>query len=258
MKRILQTALSLGLAGGWAGPSFALTLTNFPTADTFVRAAAPSANYGGAGNLAVSGPTATNRLGQQNGQFDTLMRFSLAGTVAAFDTAFGAGNWELIGVTLRLTEQAAPNNDLFNRGVGSFEVRWLSSDAWTEGTGNPNTPTTDGVTYNDLPGLLSPANDLSLGVFANAGLNTQQAFSLPLSAAGFRDDVLQGNDVTLHLVAISPDIGFTFNSRSAASLSSRPFLELTAVLVPEPGAVGLLLLGGAVLVSRAIGIRRKL
>jgi hypothetical protein len=163
----------------------------------------------------------------------------------------------LSNVTLRLTEQAAPNNDLFNRGVGSFEIRWLSSDAWTEGTGSPNAPTTDGVAYNDLPSLLSPANDLSLGTFANAGQNIQQAFGLPLSATGFRDDLLQGNDVTLYLVATSPDLGFTFNSRSAAASGSRPLLELTAVLVPEPGTVGLLLLGGALFAGRAIRIRRK-
>jgi len=249
--------LMLSLLSVWASPSSALTLTNLPVADAFVRAAAPTSNYGGAGSLSVSGSAAANQLGQQNGLFDTLMRFSLGATMASFDTALGAGNWTLTGATLKLTEQAAPNNLIFNRGTGSFEIRWINNDSWIEGTGNPNTPTTDGVVYDDLASLLNGLTDVSLGTFANAGLNAQQSFVLPLSHASFLNDLLNGNEVSLYLTAISPEIGFTFNSRSAGAVSSRPFLELTAVAVPEPAAGGLTLLGIVLLASCRFRNRRE-
>src|SRR6267378_3580739 len=47
------------------GFSQTATATLNPEADTFVRSAAPFANYGGAGAIAVSGPTAVNGSNQQ-------------------------------------------------------------------------------------------------------------------------------------------------------------------------------------------------
>lgn len=225
--------------------SNALTVTNPAVADAFVRATMPASNFGGAGSLAVSGASATNAAGYANGVFDTLMRFSPSGAIASFDSAFGPGNWVLSGATLWLTEQAAPTNTNFNRGTGSFEIRWMRSDAWLEGTGNPNSPTTDGVTYNDLSSLLNSLNDVSLGAFGNAGVNALQSFTLPLSNPNFANDVLQGNEVSFYLTALSANIGFTFHSRNSSSVSSRPFLALTAVAVPEPAPATLLTLGFA-------------
>ena len=51
------------------------------------------------------------------------------------------------GATLVVNENGAPNNPVFNRGVGVFEIQWIGSNRWVEGTGTPNTPTTDGVEY---------------------------------------------------------------------------------------------------------------
>jgi len=238
--RHLVLALVVGALPSVAAP---LTVTNLPVADAFVRAATPGLNYGGAGSLSVSGPSATNAAGFANGAFDTLIRFSMSGAVSAFDSAFGPGNWVFSAATLWLTEQAAPANTNFNRGTGSFEIRWMNADGWVEGTGNPNSPTTDGVTYNDLPALLNPGNDVSLGTFSNAGLNALQAFPLPLSHPNFVNDMAQGNEVSFYLTAVTAHIGFTFHSRNSSSAGSRPFLTLTAVAVPEPASVGLLGLG---------------
>jgi hypothetical protein len=253
VKQIIRIALLCSLSAGWVASASALTITNVPVADTFLRSAAPASNYGGAGALSVSGSAAVNRLGQQNGLFDSLMRFSLSGTMSAFDAAYGAGNWTLNSVTLRLTETAAPNSDLFNRGVGQFEIRWLANDLWTEGTGTPTTPTTDGIAYNGLPSLLNAGSDVSLGTFANAGQNTQQGFALPLTDPSFLNDLLHGGTVSLYLTASSSTIGFTFNSRSFATASGRPFLELTASAVPEPAVGGLLALGMLFLTVSRLG-----
>src|SRR5215831_9999949 len=68
--------LSIALAGQ------AATVTVLPDADAFVRSSAPASNYGGGGALSVSGAAAVNGLGQQNGLFDTLMRFPMSNVVS--------------------------------------------------------------------------------------------------------------------------------------------------------------------------------
>src|SRR5262249_25820940 len=156
-------------------------ITVVPDADAFVRSAAPASNYGGSGALSVSGSAAGNDVGQQNGLFDTLMRFPLTNVVTSFDGAFCGQNWVVTRVRLMLTESAAPDNAIFNRGVSGFEVRWLASDAWLEGTGRPNAPTSDGVAWQDLAGIVNSNLDTTLGVFTNAGADGPEYFTLALA-----------------------------------------------------------------------------
>jgi hypothetical protein len=216
-----------------------------PTADAFVRSLDPNHNYGAAGALSVSGSAAVNGSGQQMGLLDSFMRLNTAGPVSAFDTAFGASNWAIQSVVLKLTEQAAPNNPVFNRGVGSFEVRWIGTDSWSEGTGDNKSPTTDGIAYQDEGSVLNTLTDESLGVFVNAYASVEQSFQLALPAA-FVSDLVAGGDVSFFLTAASPSIGFTFNSRNYGTASARPWLEITAEVrevVPEPASLTLLVLG---------------
>src|SRR6185436_8285501 len=100
-----------------------------------------------------------------NGAFDSFIRFNTAAMVASFDSALGTNNWIINGARLRVTELGAPAQALFNRGVGGFEIRWITNDNWIEGTGNPNTPTTTGITFNDEATLVNLITDLSLGTF---------------------------------------------------------------------------------------------
>ena len=139
---VLAVALSVCTAS-------ALTIDLNPDADAFVRSADPTHNYGAAGADSVSGSTAVNGSGQQMGLLDGFLRFSLGPTIGQFNSTFGTGGWTITGISLQLTETAAPNNSIFNRGQGQFEVRWLNSDSLTEGTGTPMAPTTDGIVYND-------------------------------------------------------------------------------------------------------------
>lgn len=215
-----------------AGPSRAAFFTNSVSADSFVRSNAPTLNYGGAGSLSISGSTATNGSGVANGASDSFIGFNTAAMVANFDSLFGTGNWALSGAKLRVSEMGAPPNALFNRGIGTFEIRWIANDSWTEGTGTPMVPQTIGIKYNDKPTLLNGGTDVSLGTFTNAGVDGTESFPLPLPAA-FTADLKAGGEVGLYLTAINPATGFTFNSRSFVTNSARPFLEISAA--PQPG-----------------------
>jgi hypothetical protein len=202
-----------------------------PAADAFVRSLAPADNYGAAGALSVSGAAAVNGSGQTNGLFDTLIRFPMSNVVATAAGAFGTNNWVVTGAALNLNEVAAPNNPIFDRGVGAFEIRWITNDVWGEGTGKPITPTMDGVACQDLSSVLNPALDESLGSFTNSGLDGPVSFTLPL-AGGLVSNVLAGVDINLYLTAASDSVGFTFNSKDFTGTNSWPVLTITAAAKP--------------------------
>jgi hypothetical protein len=225
-------ALLFALIGGCWGEAQTTNIAVAPEADAFVLSTAPANNYGGAGAISVSGSAATNGSGQQNGLFDSVLRFPMNGLVASVDGAFGTHNWMITRVTLRLVELGAPANALFNRGVGAFEIRWMASDNWMEGSGTPNAPTVDGVTFGDLSSILGSGN-VSLGQFTNQGVDGPVSFSLALTQP-LLADIRSGTLVSLYLTAASSQVGFTADSRSFGTASARPSLEITAVATPLP------------------------
>jgi hypothetical protein len=235
------------LAGNLAAAQTAAVAV-VPDADSFVRSLAPASNYGAAGALSVSGASAVNGSGMQNGLFDSLMRFPTSNVVASLDAALGAPDWVVTGVQLVLTEMAAPDNAIFNRGMGAFEVRWVAADGWIEGTGKPNAPTSDGVAWQDLPLILNSNLDVSLGVFTNSGANGQISFGLGL-AERFLVDLRQGGEAGLYLTARSPEIGFTFNSREFGNTNAQPMLVVRAAANPRPRIDALSFTGTNVAVS---------
>jgi hypothetical protein len=209
-------------------PAQTIEIVLAPAADAFVRSSAPTNNYGAAGALAVSGSAAVNALGRQNGLFDTLIRFSTSALAGSLDAALGTNAWQITGATLRLTEVGAPVNAIFNRGVGTFEVRWVAASTWLEGSGNPNAPATNGITYQNIPSILGPGAVAVLGQFTNGG--SDGALSLPLALADpFLGNLLSGVDLNLYLSAASDAVGFTCNSRENPAPGSRPSLAISAV-----------------------------
>src|SRR5437764_9801832 len=143
----------------------AATVSLNPIADTFVMSAQPASNFGGAGGLGVSPPALPQ------GLFETLMKFDLASAKSSFDSTFGVGQWRIQSITLQLTT-ATPNNPIFNaNGAGASITKWMQDDVWSEGTGTPSAPTTDGVTYDSLISLFSP-NDHDVGTGHFPGGNT--------------------------------------------------------------------------------------
>jgi hypothetical protein len=207
-------------------------LTNYPVADTFVRSLDPTHNYGGAGALSVSGPIATNVIGQQEGLLDSFMRFDVSAVATNFNSIYGAARWGISSVILVVFEQTDVNNTDFNGGVGPFEIRWIATNTWTEGTGKPNNPTTDGIVYTNEPSLLNPTLG-SLGTFVNGGTDGVVQLSLGASTS-FVSDISTGNLVSLFLTATTNStVGFTFHSRNYIDPTQFPFLEITAVPISQ-------------------------
>ena len=207
--------------------------TNISVADAFVRSLDPTNNYGGAGALSVSGPIATNAIGQQEGLLDTFMRFDASNVVTNFNSAFGAGQWAILNAALVLFEQGDPNNPIFNRGVGPFVVRWIADNSWVEGTGTPNNPTTDGITWNDQPSILNSNLDEYLGTFVNGGTDGVVTLMLGLPS-GFVSELSTNGVVSFYMTATTNStVGFTFHSRNFTTTSEWPLLVITAVPVPQ-------------------------
>lgn len=210
-----------------------MIVTNVAVADAFVRSLDPTHNYGGAGALSVSGPIATNVTGQHEGLLDTFMRFDLSSEVGSFNSSLGTGRWVIASATLNLFEQGAPNNTIFNRGVGPFEVRWIANKSWLEGTGNPNTPTTDGIVWNNEPSLLNSNLDETLGTSMNGGTDgvIRVALSMP---SGFAGGLSAGSLASFYMTATTNStVGFTFHSRNFVDSTQWPFLEIAAVQMPQ-------------------------
>src|SRR5262245_15092100 len=113
---VRQVATGLAFCGWIACQGQTTNLSVTPVADAFVRSLAPASNYGGAGAIAVSGSAAINGAGQQNGLFDSLIRFPMSNIVASADTAFGSNEWIITQASLHLVEVGAPVSSIFNRG----------------------------------------------------------------------------------------------------------------------------------------------
>jgi hypothetical protein len=226
----------------WAARPAALaaTFTANPAADAFV-ATGPTGNladnnYGGGGALVVAAP------GLPGGEFQTVMQFDLSAAAGTFNALYGAGGWSIQSVSLQLT--ASPHgNAIYNpSAAGQFGVSLMQNNNWVEGTGNASNPTTDGITYNQLVNLLiNPATDQDEGTFGYNGQTSSAAvYHLPVGPA-LSADILSGSDATLRLFATDNVVSYLLNSRTTTPLSGAP--ELIITVVPEPGGVGLAVVG---------------
>jgi hypothetical protein len=251
----IQLFFAVAVASWLAGPAAAYSLAESfslnPVADAFVVSSEPASNYGAAGVIGVSAP------GLVNGEFQSLLRFDLAGAKTSFDAAFGGGNWGISSATLQLAA-ASPNNSLFNASsAGQFQVSWLENDSWIEGTGSPTSPATTGITFNALPSILS-ANDQPLGTFSFDGSTTATAMYSLTAGSGLMNDVVTGSLASIRLSAAAGDttVSGLFNSRSFNTTSRRPLLTLNAVAVPEP-ATWILVASGLAVLMTLLRFRRR-
>jgi hypothetical protein len=190
-------------------------------------------NFGAAGILVVA-PAASVK-----GEFQSVLKFNLSDAVALFNTNYGVGNWTITAISLALTSNygtggVQPNNAIFPVvNGGQFVIEWLSDDDWVEGTGTPNLPTTDGVTYDSLPGLLSGAYEiLCTNTYVPPGNNVPVTYLLPL-ATNLVNDVSGGGDVTFLLYAADDQIGYLFNSYNYGR-GNEPLIDVTATVYAVP------------------------
>jgi hypothetical protein len=244
-SRILIAAL-LGFGSLAANHLLAASFSLEPTADAFVTTG-PSGtfsvdNFGGAGALSVASA------GHSAGEFQSVLRFNLAGARSAFDSQFGAGQWTVSSVQLQLTP--ITGNSFFNpSGAGQFHISWMQNDSWLEGTGRPRAPTTDGITFNSLQFTIG-AQDQDLGVFNfPGGIPGAATYTLRLGS-GLSGDVLAGTDADFRIFAPDTSVSFLFCSRSnIRNPSGHPLLTISATAVPEPGSAALAALGAALFFS---------
>jgi len=228
-------ALSVLAVGSAHGATFSLT----PTIDSLVSTGPTgnlvNNNYGGAGALSLSAG------GLEMGELQSVLQFNLAGAVSSFDATYGAGQWSLESITLKLTAGNA-NNALFNSpAAGLFGISWMQNDGWLEGTGSPSSPGTTGITFASLQSLFIGPNDQSLGTFGfNGSTSGSYTYSLDL-ASSFVSDVSAGGDVSLRLSAADSTVSGVFSSRNFGTVGSRPVLTLVAV--PEPSSIAIAGLG---------------
>lgn len=228
------------LSGLTAQRVSAASVTMIPTADAFVTTGSDGSlsgnNYGAAGNLALSA------VGKPQGEFQSVLRFDVSAAKAAFDAQYGAGLWSIQSVTLQLTANNPASNPIFNaQGAGQFQLSWMQNDTWVEGTGTPNAPTTDGISFNSLQSTFIGPNDEAIGTFSFAGATSgSNTYTLTLSS-GFTADLLNGGLVSLRVYSADSNVSYLFNSRSFNQTASRPMLTIDAV--PEPGSTVLALAG---------------
>jgi hypothetical protein len=233
----------------WAVVARANTVDLNSVADAFLSSANATSNYGGAGGLSIAAS------GLPKGEFQSVLRFDASAAKSSFDAAFGAGQWSIQEVGLKLTA-ANPLNAIFNsQAAGQFSASWMQNDSWVEGTGKPSSPGTTGITFGTLPSFLS-AGDSTLGTFSFNG-STSGTFTYSLTPdAGFLTDLSGGNLVSLRLLAADSLVAYVSNAREFATVANRPTLSVTAMALPEPGAVVLLLAGACALFGLKIGKRR--
>ncbi|HUN80204.1 MAG TPA: hypothetical protein VMV81_01720 [Phycisphaerae bacterium] len=239
---VLAGSLTIGMSAELATASVLSALN--PVADAFVTSANPTNNYGAAGALSVSAGTLAN------GEFQSVLRFDTSAAKTSFDATYGAGNWTVQSITLKLTA-AAPNNSIFNNSAaGQFSASWMQNDSWVEGTGTPASPTTTGITFSTLPGFLSGA-DAALGTFAfNGATSGSVTYTLGMPA-GLLGDVGSGSMASMRLFAADSTVSYLMNSRNFGQAALRPELDITAV--PEP-ASAMMLIVTAMMLRRRRGV----
>jgi hypothetical protein len=214
----------------------AVTYTSTTSADAFLATGSSNnpvgsdltgLNFGGAGTLVVAPATSVK------GEFQSVIRFNLSNALALFNTTFGSNGWIITGISLELTSNygtagVQPNNPIFNViSGGDFVIEWLSNVDWPEGTGTPNLPTTDGVTYNSLPYLLSGAHEvLCTNTYTPPGNNVHVTYPLPLNTNLVIAAANIGN-VSFLFYAADQQVNYLFNS-SFYGRGNEPLIHVSA------------------------------
>jgi len=214
-------------------------------------------NFGSAGTLAIA-PASSLK-----GQFDSVVQWNTAGAAAQFDSVFGAGNWQITKIALNLASNFGdqgeqPNNGNFNTiNAGQFNVQWISTDDWIEGTGSgmgvaPGTPPS--VTFANKATTLLSGTSAPLGTFLYTppGDQTYRSYSLALDP-NLVNDVVTSGLTSLYFSAADDQVGFLFNAKSYST--NWPRFSVTADLAPVPVPAAVWLFGSGL--TAMVGLARR-
>jgi hypothetical protein len=213
-----------------------VTYTGTTSDDAFLATGSPgnpsgtnltNENFGAAGVLAVASAASVK------GEFESVLKFNLTNATGLFNGTYGP-NWTISDLSLELTGNfatagAQPDNPMFNSvSGGNFVVEWMADDDWVEGTGRPNFPTADGVTYGSLPLLLSDSHEvLCTNTYVPPGDNVHLMWPLPLNV-NLVSNIVVGGPVSFRLCAADDRISCLFNSHNFGN-GNQPLIHITAI-----------------------------
>ena len=150
MKITFDQKLKLGLLFTAAVPAALsaqpMTISQGVDENTYVSSGQPTMNFGTLGAMEIAAPT-----GAQSRTEEALLQFDTSAIESGFNSDFGAGNWAVTSVTLKLfsnvsTAGTQPGNSSFNKiAAGQFELDWLSDNNWSQ----------TAVTWNNLSRIRS-------------------------------------------------------------------------------------------------------
>jgi hypothetical protein len=212
-----------------------ITYSNTTVADAFLATGSSEnpdgdltgLNFGAAGTMAVSPANAVK------GEFQSVARFDFSDAVPFFNTNYGTNGWTITGISLTLTSNygtagVQPNNAIFNIiSAGNFVINWISDNDWAEGTGTPNLPTTDGVTYDSLPELTSGVVEiLCTNSYTPPGNNVPITYPLPVNT-NIVAEIEAGGQASFLFYAADTNINYLFNSKEYGR-GNQPLINITA------------------------------
>ncbi|HEX3628507.1 MAG TPA: hypothetical protein VH280_24120 [Verrucomicrobiae bacterium] len=213
-----------------------ITYSNTTVADAFLATGSADnpdgelrdLNFGAAGTMAVAPATA------DKGEFQSVAKFDFSDAVPFFNAAYGTNGWAITAISLTLTSNygtagVQPNNGIFNIvSGGDFVISWISTNGWAEGTGTPNLPTQDGVTYDSLPELKSGVVEvLCTNAYTPPGNNVSTTYPLPLNRNVIAE-IESGGEASFLFYAADNKVGYLFNSYEYGR-GNEPLINVTAV-----------------------------
>jgi hypothetical protein len=234
LERALKFTLLLTAALPASLSAQSTTLSQVVDANTYVSSGQPTMNFGGMGAMEIAVPTAA-----QNRTEESLIQFNTATLQSDFNADYGAGNWAVTSVTLKLfsnfaTAGVQPNNSSLNQiAAGGFELDWLSDNNWSA----------TAITWNTLPSVLPGTGNntlASLGDFiwpATGAASTTWTLGLDPNLV---NDISSGGAVTIFgQPTAGSTVGYLFNT-----LNNNPaVLNVTVTEVPEPSAMAMIVSG---------------
>jgi hypothetical protein len=234
-RQSLLVFLALCVIGFLPRAHAQITYSNTTVADAFLATGSAQnpdgdladLNFGAAGTMGVAPTTASK------GEFQSVARFDISGAALFFNTNYGSNCWTVTGISLTLTSNygttgVQPNNAIFNLiSGGNFVIDWISDNDWVEGTGTPNLPTQDGVTFDSLPDLTSGVVDiLCTNTYTPLGNNVPVTYALPLDM-NLVAEIELGGQASFLFYAADTNVSYLFNSREYGR-GNQPMINITA------------------------------
>jgi len=220
------------------------------------------------GAVGVQGASSTKMGGGSPLAANVTFKYGVGSTVDSLNATYGAGNWTISNVKLKLQYTLYANNTRFGGGAGTFDIYWVGNDSWVQGTSNPAYVTSAAALGNwstsyalvgsenyswSTASYTGTAADATTGLWVTDKSGGKQAtisYGLALDSSLVNDIVsasaASDPSVSLYLMSTSSSLGLTIFTGGGSVL---PTLTFDVVAAPEPSSLALGLGGLAGLVA---------